>query len=245
MSTTLTANFTALLNVPKLTVDGSNWLIFHYCFEIGVESKGAWGHFDGSSPSPANPPPTGDAAALTVLNKWKKWEREACHYLAQKLKDSTLTELLRLATVSQMWAPLSSKYTALSSHIIADMQRQFDSLKCADNGNIHTHLNALRLKYEELIGVGIVLTPDQYATRIIGSLPPYYQRYLSTISNSANAAVAAMKAAATAAATVSSISAGPGSSLSAVITVTLSSAAASAMTLDPSYIMQLMETEYD
>ncbi|PBK81145.1 hypothetical protein ARMGADRAFT_948696 [Armillaria gallica] len=78
-----------------------------------------------------------------ALNKWKKWEREAHHYLAQKLEDSTLTELLQLATVSQMWATLSSKYTALSSYIIADMQHQFDSLKCADNGNICTHLNTL------------------------------------------------------------------------------------------------------
>ncbi|PBK86832.1 hypothetical protein ARMGADRAFT_1086323 [Armillaria gallica] len=136
MSTTLSADFTTLSNVSKLAIDGSNWPIFRFCLEIGIESKGVWGHFDGTSLSPANPPPSGDTAAVTVLNEWLKKEKEACHYLAQKLKDSTLTELLRLTSVAQMWTALSSKYTALSSHIVADMQHQFDNLKCPDNGNV-------------------------------------------------------------------------------------------------------------
>ncbi len=136
MSTTLSANFTTLSNVPKLAVDGSNWLIFHFHLEIGIESKGVCGHFDGTSPSPANPPPSGDTAALTALNEWLKKEKEAHHYLAQKLEDSILMELLRLTSITQMWTALSSKYTALSSHIIADMQCQFNNLKCPDNGNV-------------------------------------------------------------------------------------------------------------
>ncbi|KAK0454175.1 uncharacterized protein EV420DRAFT_1273191 [Desarmillaria tabescens] len=107
MSTTLSADFTALLNVPKLTIDGSNWLIFRFCLEISIESKGVWGHFDGTSPSPPNPPPSGDAAAITALNEWLKKEKEAHHYLAQKLEDSTLTELLRLTSVAEMWTALS------------------------------------------------------------------------------------------------------------------------------------------
>ncbi|PBK86846.1 hypothetical protein ARMGADRAFT_876307, partial [Armillaria gallica] len=170
-------------NVSKLAVDGSNWLIFCFHLEIGIESKGVWGHFDGTSLSPANSPPSGDAAALTVLNEWLKKEKKARHYLAQKLEDLTLTELLHLTSVTQMWTALSSKYTALSSHIVADMQCQFDNLKCPDNGNVRMHLNVLRMKYEELIGISITISPIQYATRIISSLPTHYQRYLSTIND--------------------------------------------------------------
>ncbi|PBK64763.1 hypothetical protein ARMSODRAFT_892434, partial [Armillaria solidipes] len=182
---TITANFTVLSNVPKLDVSGTNWLIFHYRFEIAVESKGVWGHFNGSEPSPPGPQQGDDAAtaaaATAEVTEWKKKEKEARHYLVQKLEDSTLTELLCHATVERMWNALTEKFTALSTHIIADMQARFDNMKCPNNGNVRTHLTSLRMKYEELCAVGMVLTDNQYATRIIGSLPYYYQRYLSTV----------------------------------------------------------------
>ncbi|KAK0438535.1 uncharacterized protein EV420DRAFT_1486649 [Desarmillaria tabescens] len=102
---TITADFTVLLNVLKLDVSGTNCLIFHYCFEIAVESKGVWGHFDGSEPSPPGPQQGDNAAAAAAATaevvEWKKKEKEARHYLVQKLEDSTLTELLCHATVER------------------------------------------------------------------------------------------------------------------------------------------------
>ncbi len=101
-----------------------------------------------------------------------------------------------------MWNALTEKFTALSTHIITDMQARFDNMKCPNSGNVCTHLTSLCMKYEELCAIGMVLTDNQYATCIIGSLPYYYQRYLSTVTSAAKAALFANNAACAAAATI-------------------------------------------
>ncbi|KAK0470474.1 uncharacterized protein EV420DRAFT_1227917, partial [Desarmillaria tabescens] len=112
---TITADFTTLSNIPKLHVSGMNWLIFHHRFEIAVKSKGIWGHFDGSDPTPPGPQQGDDAATAVAARaevvEWQKKEKKACHYLVQKLEDSTLTELLRCPTVEWMWNVLTEKFT--------------------------------------------------------------------------------------------------------------------------------------
>ena len=79
------------------------------------------------------------------------------------------------------------EYTVKSSHVVAAMRSSFESLKCADNVNICTHLDKLHLKYEEIVGIGITILPTEYATCIIGLLPIHYQQHLSTIEASTRA----------------------------------------------------------
>jgi hypothetical protein len=125
---------------------------------------------------------------------WLKKENQAFNLLTQKLHDTTLTKLLALKTVAEWWTTIKTEFTVKSSHVVAAMRATFDKLKCADNGNVRTHLDKLRLKHEELIRVGITIPNDQLATRIIGSLPEHYQKHLATIEASARAATQAAAA---------------------------------------------------
>ena len=90
-----------------------------------------------------------------------------------------------------MWTAVTQEFTTKSSHIVAAMHASFNSLKCADNGNICTHLDRLCFKYEELVGIGVTVSSMDYATRIIGSLPTHYQHHLSTIEASVRASALA------------------------------------------------------
>jgi hypothetical protein len=111
---------------------------------------------------------------------WTENEAEAHHPLAQKLHDLTLTKHLHLDTVLSMWTSLATKFTIKNSHVVTTMHTAFDNLKCADNGNGHTHLNK-----HELVGIGITIPPKEYVTHIIGSLPGHYHHHLVTIEASA------------------------------------------------------------
>ncbi|KAJ7063911.1 hypothetical protein C8F01DRAFT_37327 [Mycena amicta] len=138
-----------------------------------------------------------------------------------------------------MWEWISNKFTALSAHVIASMQADFDSFSCGENGNVRTHLEQLELKHKALVAVGVKLSDSQYATRIINSLPRSYQKYLSTISSSAKAALSATNLARTAAAQTATTAA-------AGMTITSGNTAATqAITLAPSYLMQLALEEWD
>ena len=70
MSTTVPITTDTLpSNVPKLDVKGTNWAIFSFRFQVAIEAKELWSHFDGTSTSPAVSA-TPMAAETTVLNKW-------------------------------------------------------------------------------------------------------------------------------------------------------------------------------
>jgi len=135
---TSVSDLQALLSVPKLETNGSNWIIFSICLKWALQKK-VFSHLDGTSPQPAA---TADAGEQTT---WMDNKAKAHHLLAQKLHDSTLTKLLHLTTVALMWTSLTKEFTVESSHVVAAMWASCNSLKCADNSNVHTHLDKLHL----------------------------------------------------------------------------------------------------
>lgn len=205
MATTVDDSFNS---VPRLDDTGKNFMIFQLRFRLAMEDKELWGHFDGTDPRPSS---TADPADISA---WEKHEAKARNRLAQKLTDSALTKLLHLSTANTMWASILNEYTIKSAHVISSMRSKFDTMKCADNGNVRTHFDTLRTRFEELNAVGVLITKEQYATRVIESLPEQYQAHLSTIQSAARgaavaaAALAAATSVASAAATSATAAAG-------------------------------------
>jgi hypothetical protein len=88
-------------NVPKLDVKGTNWAIFSLWFQVTVEAKELWGHFDGQSENPAKPLLSLDEGSraqplssldddeIDELAKWTKNESLAKHLLVQRIPNST------------------------------------------------------------------------------------------------------------------------------------------------------------
>ena len=176
------AELNPVSNVPKLEVDGTNWVMFSTRLRIALQDKDVFGHLDGTAIKP------NAVSKPDEYTAWLKKEHQARNLLTQKLHDSTLTKLLSLDSTVEWWKAITNKFTVKSSHVVAAIRSAFEKMKCADNGNIHVHLDKLRAKHEDLIRVGITLPPDQWSTRIIGSLPEHYQKHLATIEAAARAA---------------------------------------------------------
>jgi hypothetical protein len=185
---TTIAELNPVSNVPKLEVDGTNWVMFSTRLRIALNDKDVYGHLDGTS---VKPDPDADAEGYSA---WLKKENQALNLLTQKLHDSTLTKLLSLSSAAEWWTAVTKEFTVKSSHVVAAMRTAFEKMKCADGGNIRTHLDKLRAKHEDLIRVGVTIPLDQWSTRIIGSLPEQYQKHLATIEAAARAAALATTA---------------------------------------------------
>ena len=125
MSTSVTTT-TALHNVPKLSVNGDNFLIR---FTQAVKSKGVWPYLESSATCPQPPatatgvsgassaapaiqgpatslgtPPVDPTVAIyeADLEKWEKDEALALDLLTQHIPDSTVICILTLKTTSAM-----------------------------------------------------------------------------------------------------------------------------------------------
>jgi hypothetical protein len=60
---TSVSDLQALLSVPKLKTNGSNWIIFSVCLKWALQEKKVFGHLDSTSPQSAT---TADADKQTT-----------------------------------------------------------------------------------------------------------------------------------------------------------------------------------
>ncbi|KDQ30104.1 hypothetical protein PLEOSDRAFT_1036364 [Pleurotus ostreatus PC15] len=132
MTSVTTSLSDSLTSVPKLLSSGKNFTMFSERFKIGVDAKGFWGHFDGTSPCPPATVPTagGDEADTTevspnlVYAQWKKDEAAARALLTQKLPDTALVLVLGLANVKLCWDAIVKEYSKKGMYAMAGMRRK-------------------------------------------------------------------------------------------------------------------------
>src|ERR1700720_1288951 len=113
---TTVAELNPVSNVPKLEVDGMNWVMFSTRLRIALQDKDVFGHLDGTATEPDKATlPDEHAASI-------KKEKQARNLLTQKLHDSTLTKLLSLTTAAQWWTSITNEFRAKSSHVFKAMR---------------------------------------------------------------------------------------------------------------------------
>jgi Reverse transcriptase (RNA-dependent DNA polymerase)/gag-polypeptide of LTR copia-type/Integrase core domain/GAG-pre-integrase domain/Zinc knuckle len=191
MSTTVTTN-NLPSNVPKLEVTGKNWAIYRIRFTRAVQSKGVWGHLDGSLPCPVTPtvqPATGDevgegqgnAIPVSVeLTTWKKDEALALDLLTQRIPDSTVIRTASQPNAAAVWAEIVREYTEKGAYAQTDLRTKFLESKCPDKGDVRAWLDSLRVQKEELAQVGVEIDEKDYRSTIISSLPVYLSSFASS-----------------------------------------------------------------
>ena len=129
MSTTVPITTDTLpSNVPKLDVKGTNWAIFTFHFQVTIEAKELWSHFNGTS-TPPTIPATLMAAETTALNKWQKDESLAKHLLTQQIPNLTALHICNLTTITDMWGEITKEYTEKGTYAQMDLCAQFLNFK--------------------------------------------------------------------------------------------------------------------
>ncbi|KAF9799679.1 hypothetical protein IEO21_10526 [Rhodonia placenta] len=128
MSTSLTDFNSA---VDKLESTGKNWLTFHQRLQIAVRQKKVWKHFNGTSPHPTPADPDAVKAAEQAAN-------------------ITFTKHRRKGTVAAIWSAITQEFSQKSMLLCANLGTQFLNMHSTPGANLHTELDRLRMRYEEL-----------------------------------------------------------------------------------------------
>lgn len=182
-------------SVPKLAVDGLNWVIFEYRFEVAVNSRKKWGHFNGSAVCPTLPSPvaavlaTATAAAIpasptpeetAAYTKWIDDEATAKNLLTQKIPDSTAIKIRKCSTVADAWKTIVTEFTAKGDFAQTTARNEFLQMKCLPNGNVKQFLEDLAMKKETLAAVGVDVDEKDYMSTVINSLPSHLSRFATS-----------------------------------------------------------------
>ena len=120
------------IHIPKLEVDGSNWVIFKDCFLFAAAAASLKGHIDGTGKPPVNPVPTPCEPLMedqklaineynTLLTKWEMEENIVKQALASVIPDSLFIEVRRKETATLMWDAVRDQREKKSRMVTIDM----------------------------------------------------------------------------------------------------------------------------
>ena len=180
MSATTTALADALLSsVPKLDPTGSNWTVFLFYFQDAVDTKGFWGHFDGSSPKPELSAEATEAQ-LAAKTQWEKDECSSKSLLTQKLPDLMMVLIHSKMTVKERWEVVVQEYMSKSEYAKMGLRAKFLGMRCTDKGSVREFLEGLQLKREELSQAGVDIDKKDYFSVIISSIPAAMLNFASS-----------------------------------------------------------------
>ena len=104
------------------------------------------------------------------------------------IPDSLLIEVRKLTTTKDVWDFVCARHEGKGIMVNVDLCHQMQELKCKEDTDVHMHLEAMMMMYEELSGMGGTPDPKEYLTILLGSLPKSYRVLLMPITVAASIA---------------------------------------------------------
>ena len=153
------------VHIPKLEVDGSNWVIFKDRFLFAAAAAALKGHIDGVEKPPSAPVPTTREPLTEVQTeklgeyevlraKWEVEENILKQALASVIPDSLFIEVRKKETALLMWDAVKGQREKKSRMVTVDMRRKLQSEKCGERDDVRTHLVKLQTMRENLASMG-------------------------------------------------------------------------------------------
>src|ERR1700722_7392998 len=192
-----------LLSIPKLRDDGSNWADYEPKTRTAMGSRGLIRHVDGTAVAPRPytivngiqmVDTTTEATEDQIEAKEKKLDEfEQKLHLARHILQNSIS--LRLSSIiknmtlpKDMWDAIRKDATSKSQLQIVDTRRKLLEMRCEETGDVKAHLNQMLELRDQLAGMGMTLSADELGIIILGSTPPSYRTFLSSVTTAVTAA---------------------------------------------------------
>lgn len=194
MAPTDNTNGTKSFVIPKLAKDGSNWITWKTQTLATLRSnRGIMRHLEGTVRVP-EPLPMFDAIKTVTESheeayekaerRWDDYQQREALIKAQiftTIPGVLLIEVRKLSTAKQVWDAVCAKHENAALTLTVDMRSRLYQMKCEDDSNVRTHLEAMMLLQEQLIGMEEGLPDKEFITVILGSLPKSYRPLINAI----------------------------------------------------------------
>jgi gag-polypeptide of LTR copia-type len=184
--------------LPKLAVNGSNWVLYKKRMILVTSAKGLNEYLKGEIPVPPNPPTyprvhvlmadeieEQEKASAKLKEHWMK-ENETCTIIASTVPETTQVKLLNATTSKEMWDVVCNEQEVKTKGYQMEMRQQLINTRCEESADVQEHLNKLMKMRQELAGMGASLTEDDFTTIVVSSLPASYNSVTTSLYTSAS-----------------------------------------------------------
>ncbi|KAG2154127.1 uncharacterized protein EDB93DRAFT_1102291 [Suillus bovinus] len=131
------------LHVPKLIVDGENWMTYKDRLLWSIDARGFLGHLEGTEKKPVDP--------STLLGRGALWtpttsdEVRELTQIAGTRPDSLFIQVENLETAGEIFKYLSNLFKKQSRVVSIELLQKLQDQKCSEKGNIREHFDKLRV----------------------------------------------------------------------------------------------------
>ena len=186
------------LRVPKLSADGKGFVIWKERLELSIKAQGLYGHLDGTTVRPNDPPTRSETSVLTQeeVSMNDEYARNIATYLQQQaivfqqiastIPDSLYLKIKGKPTIKEAWDALKADFEKRSRMITIELRKKLHDIRCAENGNVRAHFDTIRTMREELASLGTTINQQDFSAIILGSLPKNYDQFLSAVTATAS-----------------------------------------------------------
>ena len=179
-------------DVPKLDLDGSNWMIFRERILRAIAARLWKSHIEGTAVRPASivlptatAPTTQDLELIERnLDRQERWDlaQQSClDLITSRIPDSTLLRLRSHSTPFALWTALEAENQITSDLIRSNFWTQLGNARCGNNGNVRDHCNKMSENRERYLAMGGTLPDEDFTNMLLSSLPESYCKSLNMI----------------------------------------------------------------
>jgi LTR polyprotein gag-polypeptide-like protein len=173
------------INMPMLTVDGSNWVNYHDHIVPILRVKKLADHLVSNTPTPRYMN-AGNINGLTPAQHWAKDEDITVVMLNALIPDAIYTQVKGGNSVKALWDTLKSLFEGCSCNWIMDLTNKLQFSKCSEGDNLRTHFLDLTNLHDQLSTMGKSFSDKDFATILLRSLLDSYKMQVLSIITSAD-----------------------------------------------------------
>ncbi len=171
-------------NVPKLLVDGSNWVIYRDQMIWAMGSRILSDHLTNITMPQTYLP--GVINGVPLANQWAIGEATVKQAIAASVPDSIFNRIKGSTHAKDAWDALRALFEGQTQMIVVDLRRQLQTLKCGEEDNVCTHFETIANLREQLAAMGKTIPDEEYASILLSSLPTAYDATTSAMSTTAS-----------------------------------------------------------
>jgi hypothetical protein len=168
------------ITLTKLALNGHNWVSYRNHIEW-VFNTCQWSQHLTEASVTQEYLNAGDIGGVTPQNRWAAEERTIKELISDSIPDSVFSKIKSKPNIREIWTTLRVLYESRTTMIIVNMTKRLQSTKCNEDDDIRAHFTKLDTMRNQLAAMGKSFTEEEYASIMLGSIPPSYTPTISSM----------------------------------------------------------------
>ena len=122
-----------------------------------------------------------------AVDLWRTRDAVVKRQIIHNIPDTVLIRIQNLSTAADMWDALRREFEGRTAFVQNDLRHKISLAKCGENENVREHTDRMRYMFEELAGMGVMISDEEYLAMLMRSMPNTYANFLAPIISSAHA----------------------------------------------------------